>query len=37
MTPKEAFQNGATSLVIGRSITSGKIKINIKKIVEEFK
>ena len=37
MTPKEAFQNGATSLVIGRSITSGNIKINIKKIVEELK
>ena len=37
MTPKEAFQNGATSLVIGRSITSGNIKINIKKIEEELK
>ncbi len=37
MTPKEAIQNGATSLVIGRSITSGNIKTNIKKIVEELK
>ncbi len=37
MTPKQAFQNGATSLVIGRSITSGKIKKNIKKIIDELK
>ena len=36
MTPKEAFQNGATSLVMGRSITSGNIKKNIKKIIEEL-
>ena len=26
MTPKEAFQNGATSLVMGRSLTKGNIK-----------
>ncbi len=37
MSPKAAFQNGATSLVIGRSITSGNIKQNIKKITEELK
>ena len=37
MTPKEAIQNGATSLVIGRSITKGNIKKNIKKIIEELK
>ena len=36
MTPKEAFENGATSLVIGRSITSGNIKKNIKKIIKEL-
>ena len=36
MTPKEAIQNGATSLVIGRSITKGNIKKNIKKIIEEL-
>ncbi len=35
-TPKKAFQNGATSLVMGRSITSGNIKKNIKKIIEEL-
>ena len=36
MTPKEAFQNGATSLVMGRSITNGNIKKNIKKIIKEL-
>ena len=37
MTPKEAFKNGATALVVGRSITSGNIKKNIKKIIKELK
>ena len=37
MTPKEAFQNGASALVIGRSITDGNIKNNIKKIIKELK
>ena len=37
MTPKEAFQNGATSLVMGRSIIIGDIKNNIKKLIKEFK
>ena len=37
MTPKEAIQNGATSLVMGRSITRGNIKKNIKKIIDELK
>ena len=37
MTPKEAFKNGATALVVGRSITSGNIKNNIKKIIKELK
>ena len=37
MTPKEAFQNGATALVVGRSITSGNIKNNIKRIIKELK
>ncbi len=36
MTPKEAFQNGATSLVMGRSITNGNIKKNIEKIIKEL-
>ena len=38
MTPKQAFQNGATSLVIGRSLTSfGNIKKNIQKLIKELK
>ena len=37
MTPKEAFYNGATSLVIGRSLTStGNIKKNIQKLIKEL-
>ena len=36
MTPKKAFQSGATSLVMGRSITRGNIKKNIKRIIEEL-
>ena len=37
MSPKEAFKNGATTLVIGRSITKGNIKKNIQKLVRELK
>ena len=37
MTPKQAFQNGATALVMGRSITNGNIRNNIKKIIKELK
>tara|TARA_B100000029_G_C17318001_1_gene866966 strand:+ start:195 stop:866 length:672 start_codon:yes stop_codon:yes gene_type:complete len=32
MSPKKAFENGATSIVIGRSITKGNIKKNIQKL-----
>jgi orotidine-5'-phosphate decarboxylase len=35
MTPKQAFQNGATALVIGRSLT-GNIKKNIHKLTREL-
>ena len=37
MSPKEAFNNGATALVIGRSLTKGNIKKNIQKLVRELK
>ena len=37
MTPKQAFQNGATSLVMGRSLTNGNIKNNIQRLIEELK
>jgi orotidine-5'-phosphate decarboxylase len=36
MTPKEAFQNGATSIVIGRSLTKGSIKSNIQKLIKSL-
>ena len=36
MTPKEAFKNGATSIVIGRSITKGNIKNNIQKLIKSL-
>ncbi len=36
MTPKDAIQNGATSLVIGRSLTKGNIKKNIQKLIKEL-
>jgi|TARA_B110001452_G_C15240379_1_gene429432 orotidine-5'-phosphate decarboxylase len=37
MTPKKAFENGATALVIGRSITKGNIKKNIQKLIKSLK
>ena len=37
MTPKQAFQIGATALVMGRSIIKGNVKNNIKKLVENLK
>ena len=36
MSPKKAFQNGATSIVVGRSITKGNIKSNIQKLVKSL-
>ena len=35
-TPKEAFKNGATSIVIGRSITKGSIKKNIQILINSL-
>ena len=37
VTPKQAFKNGATALVMGRSLTSGNIKRNIQKLIKELK
>ena len=37
MSPRIAFQNGATALVMGRSITQGNIKNNIQKILKDIK
>ena len=36
MGPKEAFNNGSTALVIGRSITEGNIKKNISRLIKEL-
>ncbi len=36
LTPKQAFKNGATAVVIGRSITKGKIKKNIQKLIKSL-
>ena len=35
-TPKSAFENGATAIVMGRSITKGNIKNNIKKLIKSL-
>jgi orotidine-5'-phosphate decarboxylase len=36
MTPKQAFKNGATSIVMGRSLTNGNIKNNIKNLINSL-
>jgi orotidine-5'-phosphate decarboxylase len=36
MTPKDAFLNGASAIVIGRSITKGNIKKNIQKLIKSL-
>ena len=36
MTPKEAFGNGATSIVVGRSVTEGSVKNNIQKLIKSL-
>ena len=36
MTPREAYKNGASAIVIGRSITKGDIKKNIQKLIESL-
>ena len=36
-TPRQAFQNGATSLVIGRSLIMGNLRKNIQKLIKEIK
>ena len=35
--PKEAFKNGSTALVMGRSIIKGNIKNNISRLIKELK
>ena len=37
LTPKEAYKNGSDWLVVGRPITKGNIKINIKKLIDHLR
>tara|TARA_B100001750_G_C15320498_1_gene501960 strand:- start:23 stop:697 length:675 start_codon:yes stop_codon:yes gene_type:complete len=37
MTPKQAFKNGSDWLVVGRPITNGNIKNNLKKLINRLK
>ena len=36
VSPKSAFNNGATAIVIGRSITRGSIKNNLRKLIRSL-
>ena len=36
-SPKQAFKDGATAIVIGRSLVKGNIKKNIQKLVKDLK
>ena len=36
-TPKQAFKDGATAIVVGRSLVKGNIKKNIQKLVKDLK
>ena len=36
-SPIQAYENGATAIVIGRSITKGNIKNNLKKLINSLK
>ena len=37
MRPKEAFKNGSTGIVLGRSITVGNVKHNMQRLIKELK
>ena len=36
MSPKKAFQNGSSALVLGRSIVKGNIRNNLIKLIKEL-
>ena len=36
MTPREAFKNKVSGIVIGRSLTKGNIKNNTKKLLDHL-
>ena len=37
MTPNKALQEGATALVMGRSLIRGNVKKNIQRLIKELK
>ena len=37
VSPSQSFRNGATGIVIGRSLTRGNIQKNIEKLIQELK
>ena len=37
MTPKQALKNGATALIMGRSLIKGNLKKNIQKLIKDLK
>ena len=36
MTPKDAFKNKVSGIVMGRSLTKGNIKHNVKKLIDHL-
>ena len=36
MTPKDAFKNKVSGVVMGRSLTKGNIKYNVKKLIDHL-
>ena len=36
MTPKDAFKNKVSGVVMGRSLTKGNIKLNVKKLIDHL-
>ena len=36
MTPKNAFKNKVSGIVIGRSLTKGNIKNNLQKLIDHL-
>ena len=36
MTPKDAFKNKVSGIVMGRSLTKGNIKNNVKKLIDHL-
>ena len=37
MTPKDAFKNGVSAIVMGRSLISGNIKKNVERLIDHLK